>query len=72
MGQGFNLELPAVKTPKGLPALTTLKSILHMLQVLCTVLTICIVAPIIAAEIKYYVSSRASDCAVTLRHKVGW
>ncbi|KAI8136663.1 hypothetical protein BJV82DRAFT_638648 [Fennellomyces sp. T-0311] len=58
MGQSFNFEMPSVKTPNGMPGVTTIKNILHMLQVLCTFITLCVVAPIIATEIRYYGGSQ--------------
>lgn len=54
MGQSFNIELP-VSVPAGLPQSNTIKSILHILQVLCTFITVCVIASVISTEMKFYV-----------------
>ncbi|CDS11180.1 hypothetical protein LRAMOSA03443 [Lichtheimia ramosa] len=58
MGQSFNVELP-VSVPAGLPQSNTIKSILHILQVLCTFITVCVIASVISTEMKFYGSSQS-------------
>ncbi|KAI9322410.1 hypothetical protein BX666DRAFT_1894567 [Dichotomocladium elegans] len=58
MGRNVNANLPEIKAPRGFPHTTTVKSIFHMLQALATVLTICVVAPVIATEVHFYGTSK--------------
>lgn len=53
-----NLEVPfsMPKGPSCIPSVNTIKVIFHGLQILATVLTICVVAPVIATEVRFYVS----------------
>lgn len=55
MSRTANLELP-VSLPAKMPAINTIKIFLHLVQILCTVITVCVVAPIIAAENRFYAS----------------
>lgn len=53
--ENLSLELP-VTVPDNMPHLATVKAWIHVVQAVLTVLTVCVVAPVIAIEIKYYVS----------------
>lgn len=64
MGQSFNVELP-VSVPAGLPQSNTIKSILHILQVLCTFITVCVIASVISTEMKFYVCRSQRICFVS-------
>ncbi|CDS03024.1 hypothetical protein LRAMOSA00426 [Lichtheimia ramosa] len=55
-----NLEVPfsMPKGPSCIPSVNTIKVIFHGLQILATVLTICVVAPVIATEVRFYGASQ--------------
>ncbi|KAF7723484.1 hypothetical protein EC973_001995 [Apophysomyces ossiformis] len=57
MGRALNLELP-VSVPDNMPHVGTAKAWLHVVQVVTTFLTICVVAPIIATENRFYGGSQ--------------
>ncbi|KAG0181683.1 hypothetical protein DFQ28_011736 [Apophysomyces sp. BC1034] len=58
MARSLTLELP-VSVPENMPHLATVKLWLHLLQAICTILTVAVVAPIMAIEIRYYGGSQA-------------
>ncbi|KAL0075040.1 hypothetical protein J3Q64DRAFT_1385228 [Phycomyces blakesleeanus] len=57
MGRSLVLELP-INVPNNMPHIGTVKTWLHILQAICTILSVSVVAPIIAIEKKYYGSSQ--------------
>ncbi|KAF7725228.1 hypothetical protein EC973_000316, partial [Apophysomyces ossiformis] len=59
MTRSVTLELP-VSVPENMPHLTTVKLWLHLIQAVCILLTVVMVAPIMAIEIHYYGGSQAA------------
>ncbi|KAI9024433.1 hypothetical protein CLU79DRAFT_747162 [Phycomyces nitens] len=57
MGRSLVLELP-INVPNNMPHIGTVKTCLHVLQAVCTILSVAVIAPIIAIEKKYYGSSQ--------------
>ncbi|CAO3596821.1 unnamed protein product [Absidia cylindrospora] len=57
MGKGFTLEVP-VNVPANMPWLSRVKIGFHCGQFILTFLTICIIAPLISTENKYYDGSQ--------------
>lgn len=52
----FNLEVPVDLSEKTSNRLDTAKKVLHLITLATTLLTICVVAPLIATEARYLVS----------------
>ncbi|KAI8089973.1 uncharacterized protein BX664DRAFT_334348 [Halteromyces radiatus] len=57
MGKGFTLEVP-VNVPANMPWLSRVKTGFHFAQLAMIFLTICVVAPLISTENKYYGGSQ--------------
>lgn len=53
----FNLEVPVDLSEKTSNRLDTAKKVLHLITLATTLLTICVVAPLIATEARYLVSN---------------
>lgn len=56
MSKSYKLDVPVELSEKSTTILENIKRIVHLVTVLTTFLTICIVAPLISTEIKYNVS----------------
>ncbi|CAO3590527.1 unnamed protein product [Absidia cylindrospora] len=57
MGKGFTLEVP-VNVPANMPWLSRVKMGFHFAQLVLTFLSICVIAPLITTESKYYGGSQ--------------
>ncbi|KAJ8661408.1 hypothetical protein O0I10_002674 [Lichtheimia ornata] len=55
----MNLAMP-VNVPDNMPHLSSVKAWCHIVQAVLTLLVICVVAPVIATEIKFYGGSQAA------------
>lgn len=52
----FNLNVPVDLSERTSDKLELVKKIVHLITVATTLLTICVVAPLIATEVRYWVS----------------
>lgn len=70
---GFKLEVPVDLSEKTTSIIDTAKKILHLVTLLTTVLTICIVVPMLVTEVRYLVSLVKDHKGLNLNgFKIGW